>query len=106
MQQYPLNSAILEKLGTMASSSCLMDSERNLMFDMTCLGRFIGPHVSECAQTSSTKEDHHTYPSGKKVIKAFTADDFIFFDKVGNTLKLRDDSCLDLVQVIHFPFML
>ena len=34
VQQYPLNSAILEKLGTLA--------DRNLMFNMTCLGCFIG----------------------------------------------------------------
>ena len=63
-----------------------MDSEQNLMFDMTCLVRFIGTRVSEYAQTSSKKVDHHTYPSFKKVIKAFTADDFVFFNKAGNTL--------------------
>ena len=60
VQQYPLNSAILAKLGTMALSSCSMDSERNLIFDLTCLGRFIGPRVSEYAQTSSKKVDYHT----------------------------------------------
>ena len=51
--------------------------------------------MSEYAQTSSKKVDRHTYPSGKKVIKAFTADNFVFFDKAGNALELRDDSCLD-----------
>ena len=96
VQQYPLNSAILANLGTMASSSFLMESKRNLMFDITCLGRFIGPRVSVYAQTSSKKVDYHTYPSGNKVIKALTADDFVFFDKAGNTLKLCDNSCLDL----------
>ena len=95
VQRYPLNSAILAKLETMALSSCLMDSEQNLMFDMTCLGYFIGPRVSEYAQTSSKKVDHHTYPLGKKVIKAFTANEFIFLDKARNTLKLIDSSCLD-----------
>jgi hypothetical protein len=34
VQHYPLNSAILAKLSTLA--------DRNLMFDMTCLGCFIG----------------------------------------------------------------
>ena len=81
VQQYPLNSAILAKLDTMASSSSSIDSKKNLMFDMTCLGRFIGPRVSKYAQTSSKKVDYHTYPLGNKVIKAFTADDFVFFDK-------------------------
>ena len=88
MQKYPLNSAILEELGTVALSSCSEDSEQNLIFDITCLGRFIGPCVSEYSQASSNKVDYHTYPSGNKVIKAFTADDYIFFDKAGNTLEL------------------
>ena len=79
----------------MASSSRLMDSEQNLIFNMTCLGRFICPPVSEYAQTSTKKVDYHTYPSGNKVIKAFTADNFVFFDEAGDTLKLCDNSCLD-----------
>ena len=65
------------------------------MFDVTCLVRFIGPRASEYAQTSSKKVDYHVYPSGKEVIKAFTANDFVFFDKSGHTLELIDDSCLD-----------
>ena len=72
-----------------------MDSEKNLMFDMTCLGRFISPCVSEYAQTSSKKVDYHKYPLGNKVIKAFTADNFVFFDKAGNTLELIDNTFLD-----------
>ena len=53
VQQNPLNSEILVKLATMESSSPSIDSEKNLMFDVTCLGRFIGPRVSEYAQKSS-----------------------------------------------------
>ena len=71
-----------------------MDSEKNLMFDMTCLGRFIGPRVSEYAQTSAKTVDLYIYPSGKKVIKAFTANNFVFYDKAGHTLQLIDDSSL------------
>ena len=104
VQRYPLNSAILEKLGTMASSSRLMDSEQNLIFDITCLGRFIGPRVSEYAQTSSNKVDYHTYPSGNKVIKAFTADDFVFSNKAGNTLELCDNSCLDQAHKVKITW--
>ena len=94
-QRYPLNSEILAKLATIASSSPSMDSEKNLIFNMTCLGRLIGPRVSEYAQTSAKMVDYHIYPSGRKVIKAFTADDFIFFDKAGHTLQLIDKSSLD-----------
>ena len=68
-----------------------MDSKKNLIFDMTCLGCFIGPRVSEYAQTSAKKVDYHIYSSGKKVIKAFTANNFVFFDIAGHTLQLIND---------------
>ena len=81
-----------------------MDSEKNLMFDMTFLGRFIGPRMSKYAQTSSKKIDYHKYPSGNKVIKAFTADNFIFFDKAGNSLELISDSCLDQAHKVRITW--
>ena len=52
------------------------------MFNMTCLGRFIGLRVSEYAV------DYHKYPLGNKVITAFTDNNFVFFDKAGDTLEL------------------
>ena len=88
----------------MASSSLSMDSEKNLEFNMTCLGRFIGPRVSEYAQTSSKKVDYHIYPSGKKVIKAFTAYDFVFFDKSGHTLQLINNSSLDQAHKVKITW--
>jgi len=94
VQQYPLNSEILAKLATMALSSPSTDSEKNLMFVVTCLGRFIGPRVSEYAKKSSKKVDYHKYSLGKKVIKAFTANNLVFSNKSGHTLELRDNSCL------------
>jgi hypothetical protein len=104
VQRYPLNSEILTKLATMAASSRSIDSEKNLMFDMTCLGCFIGPRVSEYAQTSAKKVDYHVYPSGTKVIKAFTADDFVFLDRSGHTLNLIDDSCLDQAHKVKITW--
>ena len=104
VHQYPLNLAILAQLDTMASSSSSMDNKKNLMFDMTCLGCFISPLVSGYAQTSSKKVDYHKYPSGNKVIKAFTANNFVFFDKAGNTLELIDDSCLDQAHRVRITW--
>jgi hypothetical protein len=54
---------------------------------MLTLSRFIGPCVSEYAQTTQDKVDYHVYPSGTRVIKAFTANDFVFYDKRGHVLK-------------------
>jgi hypothetical protein len=51
-----------------------------LLRDIVTLGRYIGPRLSEYAQKNQKKVDVHTYPSGTTVIKAFTANDFIFYD--------------------------
>ena len=93
--EIPPQLGILAKLATKASSSPSMDSEKNLMFNMTCLGRFTGPPLSEYAQTSAKKVDLHVYLFGKKVIKAFTANNFVFFNKSGQTIELLDEAYLD-----------
>jgi hypothetical protein len=55
--------------------------------------------LSEYAQTTQKKVDHHTYPSGKTVIKAFIANNFIFYDEKKHVIKdLNDDS----LQQAHF----
>ncbi len=57
------------------------------------LGRYIGPRLSKYAQTTQDKVDHHAYPSGKTVIKAFIANDFIFYDEKKRVVKdLNKDS--------------
>ena len=47
----PLDSAIFAELQQATSFSHLHDSDQNLLFDMLTLFRFIGPRVSEYAQT-------------------------------------------------------
>jgi hypothetical protein len=65
----------------MATASKCKDSVSDLHFNVVALGCYIGPRLSEYAQTTQDKVDHHTYPSGKMVIKAFIANDFIFYDE-------------------------
>ncbi len=86
-QRSPLDSAIFAELQRAASSSHSHDSDRNLLFDMLTLSRFIGPRISQYAQTTQDKVDYHVYPSGTRIIKAFTANDFVFYDKSGHVLK-------------------
>jgi hypothetical protein len=77
----------------MAIASKCKDSVSDLLFDVVALGHYIGPCLSEYAQTTQDKVDHHTYPSGKMVIKAFIANDFIFYDEKKRVLKnLNNDS--------------
>jgi hypothetical protein len=57
------------------------------------LGCYIGPCLSEYALTTQDKVDHHTYPSGKAVIKAFINNVFIFYNEKKHVLKdLNEDS--------------
>jgi hypothetical protein len=65
----------------MATASKCKDTVSDLLFDVVALGCYIGPCLSKYAQTTQDKVNHHTYPSGKTVIKAFIANDFIFYDK-------------------------
>jgi hypothetical protein len=54
---------------------------------------YIRPCLSEYAQTTQDKVDHHTYPSSKLVIKAFIANDFISYDEKKHVIKdLNKDS--------------
>jgi hypothetical protein len=80
-QRALLNNKIFAELRWMATASKCKDSVSDLLFDVVALGRYIGPHLSEYAQTTQDKVDHHTYPSGKTVIKAFITNNFIFYDE-------------------------
>jgi hypothetical protein len=55
--------------------------------------------LSEYTQTTQDKVDHHTYPSGKTVIKAFIANDFIFYNEKKHVVK---DLNKDSLQQAHF----
>jgi len=74
------------------------------LFNITCLGHFIGPRLSEYAQTSPNKLDYHTYPSENKVIKAFTANNFVFYNKLGNTIDLLDNACQDQAYKVRITW--
>ncbi len=79
-QRAPLDNNFFDELCQTATASKCDDSVRDLLFDVVALGRYIGPHLSEYAQTTQDKVNYHTYPSGTTVIKAFIANDFIFYD--------------------------
>jgi hypothetical protein len=64
----------------MSEASCNKDSLSHLLFSIVALGRCIGPCLSEYAQTTQDKVDLQTYPSSINVVKAFVADNFVFYD--------------------------
>jgi hypothetical protein len=92
-QSAPLDNKIFAKLRQMAIASKCKDSVSDLLFDVLALGGYIGPCLSKYAQITQDKVDHHTYPSGKTVIKAFIANDFIFYNEKKRIIKnLNNDS--------------
>jgi hypothetical protein len=103
-QRSLLDSTIFVELQRATSLSHSHDSDRNLLFDMLTLFHFIGPRVSKYAQTTQDKVDYHVYPSGTRVIKAFTANDFVFYNKSGYILKKIDDSTLDVATSVQITW--
>ncbi len=71
---------------------------------MLTLSHFIGPCVSKYAKTTQDKVDYHVYPSGTRVIKALTANDFVFYDKSGHILKKIDNLTLDLATSVQITW--
>jgi hypothetical protein len=92
-QRAPLENKFFAKLPQTATASKCKDSVSDLLFDVVALGHYIRPCLREYAQTTQDKVDHHTYLSGKTVIKAFITNDFIFYDERKRIVKeLNKDS--------------
>ena len=103
-QRAPLDDEIFAEIARAAKASHSLDSDRNLLFDILTLARYIGPRVSEYAQTTQNKVDYHVYPNGTRVIKAFTPNDFIFYDKNKNIQSTFDESSLSLIASVKITW--
>ncbi len=51
-------------------------------------------HTAKCAQTMDTNVDYLVYPSGRKVIKAFIANDFLFIVVNGQVITELSDASI------------
>jgi hypothetical protein len=105
-QRSPLDSTVFAELQCGASSSHSCDSDQNLLFNILTLAHFIKPCISEYAQTTQDKVDYHVYPSGTCVIKVFTVNDFIFYDKNDHALTKFDNSSLDLATSLQITWLI
>ncbi len=83
-QHAQLDNKFFAKLCQTTAASKCEDSVSDLLFNVMAIGCYIGPCLSEYAQTTQDKVDHHTYPSGTTVIKAFIANNFIFYKSSKN----------------------
>ena len=62
-------------------------SEPWLLSKVASVAKIVGPRTGEYAQNTQHKVEVHEYPSGKKVVKAWTRQDFAFIDKSGKKIK-------------------
>jgi len=99
-----LDSNIYAKMLRRSNASLSLDSEQRNLFDVTTIGRYLGPRVSEYAQTADTKVDYHVYPSGRKVIKAFIANDFQFIDATGQVITELSVASIDVVDRVRITW--
>ena len=96
-QRSLLDNHIFAKLQAMATKSKSQDSAESVFLNTVALGRITGHRLSEYAQNKQNKVKWHEYPSGKRVIKAFTANDFTFFDS--SRMRITDLAKANLSQV-------
>jgi hypothetical protein len=103
-QRNPLDSTVFAEFQRAASSFHSCNSDQNLLFDILTLAHFIGPRISKYAQTTQDKVGYHVYPSGTCIIKASTANDFVFYDKNGHVLTKIDNSSLVLATSVQISW--
>jgi hypothetical protein len=60
--------------------------------------------MSKYVQNTDRNVDYHVYPSGKQVIKAFTANDFQFFDKNSQVITESSDASIEVVNRVRITW--
>jgi hypothetical protein len=103
-QRSPLDSNIFAESLRKLNVSRLPDLEQCTLFNLIALGCYIGPRVSKYAQTTDKNVDYHVYPSGKQVIKAFTANNFQFFDKNSQVITELSDASIKVVNKVRITW--
>jgi hypothetical protein len=103
-QRAPLDNKIFAKLHRTTIASKCEDSVSDLLFDVVALGCYIGPRLSKYAQTTQDKVVHHTYPSSKMVIKAFIANNFIFYNEKKQVVKNLNNDSLQRARFIKITW--
>jgi hypothetical protein len=94
-QHSPLDNSIFAELRQMSKTSCNEDLVHNLLFNVVALGRYIRPRLSKYVQTSQENVNICTYPSGTTVVKAFVANNFIFYHKKQCRIRVLNKASLN-----------
>ncbi len=103
-QRAPLDNEIFAEVRRVAQASKCNDLVNMLLGDVVTLGRYISPRLSKYAQKTQKTVDVHVYPSGTTVIKAFTANDFVFYDAKKNIIKNLTMDSIELVAAVKITW--
>ena len=104
LQREPLTASIAAeaiRIGQHADQ----DSGDSLISNIICLSRLVGPRLSEYGNKQQKKITYHTWGSGRRIVRAWIAQDFTFFDKNGVELSLvgrSSDELLSLYPAMHY----
>jgi len=88
-QRSPLTKEMFAWMVSLGKASPI-NSAISVLYDWFCVIRIGGFRCAEYAQTKQTSIDVHEYPSGRKVVKAFTAADWTFYAKDGSMINGDD----------------
>jgi hypothetical protein len=105
-QRSPLDNEIFAQLRNTAKASNCDYSVHNLLFNTVALGCYIGPRLSEYAQTIQDKVDYHTYLSGHQVIKAFITNDYVLYDKCRQVIKTLTMDSFDQAYFVQVTWQI
>jgi len=103
-QRSPLDSNIYAEMLRRSNASFLLDSEQRTLFNVTTIARYLGPRVSKCAQTTDKNVEDRVYPSGRRVIKAFIANNIQFIDVTGQVITELSDASIDVVDRVRITW--
>ncbi len=70
------------------------------------VGCYIGPRLSKYAQTTQDKVKYHTYSSDTTVIKAFIANNFIYYDNRKCIIKELNEDSLHQACFVKIPWQI
>ena len=77
-----------------------------LLHDIVTLGRYIGPRFIENAQKNQIKVDVHTYPSRMIIIKAFMANNFVFYDAKKHIVEILTLDSIESVAAVKITWQI
>jgi hypothetical protein len=88
----------------MSKTSRDEDLVHNLLFDIVAISCFIGPCLNKYVQTSQENVNVHTYPSGNTVVKAFVANNIIFYSKKQRIIRDLNKASLNKAALVKITW--